>query len=179
MRMVVTPGRDALGCDALVKEGPLIWVELTPKDPPWRRSEPPAGYPTGPFRALIDPGSASNLIDEDVSIALRLGRSSTSWERITVTEVGASTRAYPHEGQLRIPELGFTKVCEIYSIPGLHPGAERPFSIVLGRDFLSVVEFEYDGPAGSFALTYQDASRRRRRRSWRRRLLERFGFGGR
>ena len=174
MRMVVTPGRDAL-----VKDGPVIWVELAPKDPLWRRSTPPAGYPKGPFRALIDPGSASNLIDEDVSIALKLDRSSTSWEPITVTGVGDSTKAYPQEGQLQIPELGFTKVCEIYSIPGLHPGAERPFSIVLGRDFLSMVEFEYDGPAGSFALNYQDASRRRRRRSWRRRLLERFRIGGR
>jgi hypothetical protein len=147
------PTRVRLGQDAaetLRRTGPIVDVEIAV--PPsyaaairQQGQEPPAPQVV---RGLLDTGASISTVTDEVAAAAGLQQTGT----VQLGGVGGTGTRPIYTALFRLTQYGIgLDVIEVASVPIAFGGGE--FQILIGRDVLRRLRFDYHGSAGTFALT--------------------------
>jgi hypothetical protein len=140
---------------AIEDAGCIVLIELraSPDEPTFAEPD------TVAVLAMIDTGADVTCIAPDVALRLNVEGHQTDLIRWPGTEKSSATFIYnldvalvdrrpPAREKAQLP--GPFRVYEI-ALPG------RPYGALIGRDLLSMMSFNYDGPHQGFTLEYDPA----------------------
>lgn len=144
----------------LVAQGPLVDVLFTPHpaDVELLAQEGTAWQPIS-HRMMIDTGAALTIVEDPVPQFLQL--EPMRFQAIAGVTGDLDCPVYRLQINIRSSSHDDRRIqfaADIVAIPPV-PELARPHVGLLGRDFLQLVRFEYDGPSGVYQLIDEHATR--------------------
>jgi predicted aspartyl protease len=133
---------DPSPAEALVENGPTLWIDIEACPSVPSSSGAPIGIP-----ALVDTGANLNAIDDSWAQQSQF----PIVDRVPVSGIGGSVTLNVYFARIRIERLGIDRLGRFTGVH-LQAGGQSHMAL-LGRDLLKDCHLVYDGPTGSVVIS--------------------------